>query len=281
MQMKELFLWIDRNIEHDLNIDTIVLRSGYCRRQLHNIFKKFTGHSVATYIRLKRISYMATMLRLTNLSVHDLSIRFGFSTQQEFCRVFKRHYNMTPTHYRRNRLWDMSKYYLDGTFTSELVSDVVYLEEKLIIGTANKYMLDMTDRDAFWQDTATHVIKNLKNKSKSTKKPFYTAIHYSKSSKKVGFLEVTYTIENDKKNSATITIHNGYFLKVSYYGSIDGIAGVPNSAYKYFLSRSGFSRKTGYDLELIEPIDNDIVKYSYHIPIEVDIQKSQIQYKKV
>jgi AraC family transcriptional regulator, mar-sox-rob regulon activator len=88
--VKDLYSWIDNNIESDLSVDEIVARSGYSRRHLYNLFVQQTGKSVAEYIRLKKLRYAATLLKLTHMSIVDISIRFGFDSSQSFSRLFKK-----------------------------------------------------------------------------------------------------------------------------------------------------------------------------------------------
>lgn len=99
--MINIFAWINKNIESPINVEDLVKISGYSRRHLHTLFMQYTGHSVAEYVRLKRLSYTAHLLKLTNLSVLDISLRYHYDSPQSFSRVFKRYYQMTPLAYRR------------------------------------------------------------------------------------------------------------------------------------------------------------------------------------
>lgn len=87
--MINIFAWIDNNIELKLSVDDVVNISGYSRRHLHNIFISHTGRSVAEYIRLKKLICASMLLKLTNLTVIDISVRFHFDSPQTFSQVFK------------------------------------------------------------------------------------------------------------------------------------------------------------------------------------------------
>ncbi|WP_337230485.1 AraC family transcriptional regulator, partial [Proteus terrae] len=57
-----------------------------------------------------RLSLSATLLRLTNLSVLEISITYLFNSQQNFSRAFKRYFKITPSAYRSCAYWDFTDY---------------------------------------------------------------------------------------------------------------------------------------------------------------------------
>ena len=55
-----------------------------------------TGQTLASYTRKRRLTLSAMALRLTSMPLIDIAVRFGFDNQQNFTRVFKSHFAMTP-----------------------------------------------------------------------------------------------------------------------------------------------------------------------------------------
>ncbi|SUF55093.1 right origin-binding protein [Salmonella enterica] len=94
--MINIFIWIDKHIEQKITVADIVKISGYSKRHLHNIFVQHSGKAVAEYIRLKKLQRASFFLKLTNLSVIEISERFNFDSPQTFSQVFKKYYAMTP-----------------------------------------------------------------------------------------------------------------------------------------------------------------------------------------
>lgn len=85
-------LWhIESNIENTpLDINDLVKYSGYSRRYLQLIFKRYTGVPIGSYIQLRRITRAATLLRATQLSILAISEQLFYDSQQTFTREFKK-----------------------------------------------------------------------------------------------------------------------------------------------------------------------------------------------
>ncbi|HFB2156673.1 TPA: helix-turn-helix transcriptional regulator, partial [Escherichia coli] len=75
------------------------------RRYLQILFTKIMGIPVGKYIQLRRITRAAILLRLTNLTIADISERLFFDSQQTFTREFKKNTGLTPLQYRKSKLW--------------------------------------------------------------------------------------------------------------------------------------------------------------------------------
>ncbi|EAT6372283.1 helix-turn-helix transcriptional regulator, partial [Salmonella enterica] len=87
-------------------MDILVNYSGYGRRYLQLLFKKHIEMPLWTYIRYRRITRAAYLIRLTPSTIIDIAIRLHFDSQQTFTREFKKVVGCTPLVYRKNLLWD-------------------------------------------------------------------------------------------------------------------------------------------------------------------------------
>ncbi|QDY42977.1 helix-turn-helix domain-containing protein [Candidatus Pantoea soli] len=97
----DLVDWIEANLTDELNIDLITRKSGYSKWHMQRMFKEMTGQTLASYTRKRRLTLAAMALRLTSMPLIDIAVRFGFDNQQNFTRVFKSHFSLTPGAYRR------------------------------------------------------------------------------------------------------------------------------------------------------------------------------------
>ncbi|MEX9542236.1 helix-turn-helix domain-containing protein, partial [Escherichia coli] len=88
--IREIILWIEKNLESRLSLDTVAEKSGYTKWHFQRLFKNQTGLALGSYIRARRLSCSAVALRLTNDSIMDISLRYRFDSQQTFCRAFKK-----------------------------------------------------------------------------------------------------------------------------------------------------------------------------------------------
>lgn len=94
--------WIDDNLHKPLRIDEIARHAGYSKWHLQRLFQHHTGESLGRYIREKKLRLAAQDLRSTDARVLDISLKYGFESQQSFTRLFTRKFNMSPGSYRRH-----------------------------------------------------------------------------------------------------------------------------------------------------------------------------------
>lgn len=66
-------------------------------------FKKFTGKTVASYLRELKCNRAGMMLRSTNLSILEISEYLGYDSLSHFNRIFKEYYGIPPAHYRKSK----------------------------------------------------------------------------------------------------------------------------------------------------------------------------------
>lgn len=101
----DLLVWIENNLEKKVLLDNVSDKAGYSKWYLQRIFRGETGISLATYIRHRKLSRAAVMLKMTSLGIIDISEKLGYSTQQTFTRTFKRHFGVAPGIYRGSPDW--------------------------------------------------------------------------------------------------------------------------------------------------------------------------------
>lgn len=93
--------WIDDNLHQPLRIDDIALHAGYSKWHLQRLFMQYKGESLGKYIRDRKLLLAARDLRDTDNKVYDISLKYGFDSQQTFTRIFTRTFHQPPGRYRR------------------------------------------------------------------------------------------------------------------------------------------------------------------------------------
>lgn len=101
----ELISWIEDNLDKKLALDDVASRAGYSKWHLQRIFRQETGMPLATYIRRRRLTESAGLLKMTGLPVIEIAERFTFSNQQAYTRTFTSHFSIPPDKYRRSEGW--------------------------------------------------------------------------------------------------------------------------------------------------------------------------------
>lgn len=115
--------YIEEHLDESLALERIAEAAAMSVPNLYRIFYAMTGHPIKEYIRKRRISEAACLLRQTDLSTIDIGFNCGFDTYQAFIKSFKRNTGLTPGLYRR----------VDLIYSFERISlneRVTYLEER-------------------------------------------------------------------------------------------------------------------------------------------------------
>ncbi|EJD3985087.1 helix-turn-helix transcriptional regulator, partial [Salmonella enterica] len=87
--------WIEGNLYKKMPTQYISEVSGYCGRYLREGFKKITGMSLVRYIRLRKLTEAAHLLRLTGRPITEIAMLYAFSSLQCFSRAFSRHFGIS------------------------------------------------------------------------------------------------------------------------------------------------------------------------------------------
>jgi len=95
--------YIKMNLGSSLMLTEIAVVAGLAPNYLSHAFKADTGFTVTQYIAKKRCEIAAKLLLTTDLAVHDISIYVGYDDSNYFTKVFKNHYDLTPTKFRQER----------------------------------------------------------------------------------------------------------------------------------------------------------------------------------
>lgn len=99
----DLLIWIENNLHTNLKIENISIKSGYSKWHLQRMFHKYFGISLGRYIRNRKITNAALLIKMSQLPMVEICVESGFSSQQTFARFFKKYYGVTPGYYRKTR----------------------------------------------------------------------------------------------------------------------------------------------------------------------------------
>ncbi|EEK8041227.1 helix-turn-helix transcriptional regulator, partial [Salmonella enterica subsp. enterica serovar Javiana] len=103
--IKFILNWVEKNIYTGENIGDLVGKTGYSRKTLETWFYKYSNITLGDYLLRRRMSRIAVLLRMTELSVSELSAMFHFYSSQNLSRAFKYFSGVTPTSYRKQEGW--------------------------------------------------------------------------------------------------------------------------------------------------------------------------------
>ena len=94
--------YIEANYMCSISTEDIAGAAGVHVGHLHRIFPEETGMTIGAYLTHLRIEKAKTLLMHTDISNSSIAGRTGFSSQQYFCRLFKKETGMSPQEYRKS-----------------------------------------------------------------------------------------------------------------------------------------------------------------------------------
>ncbi|WP_152393036.1 helix-turn-helix domain-containing protein [Paenibacillus guangzhouensis] len=93
--------YIEEHLYEPLSLESIAGSAMMSVPNLYRLFYAMTGHPIKEYVRKRRISEAANLLRYTDHTTIDIGMGCGFQTYQTFINTFKRSTGLTPGQYRQ------------------------------------------------------------------------------------------------------------------------------------------------------------------------------------
>lgn len=105
----EALTFIEQNFQNDISVEDIADNCGLNRSYFGKIFKEALGRTPQEFLLNYRMTKAAELLKLTRLSIGDISNAIGYENQLHFSRAFKNIYGISPREWRnRNQLSTLS-----------------------------------------------------------------------------------------------------------------------------------------------------------------------------
>ncbi|MFC5650652.1 helix-turn-helix domain-containing protein [Paenibacillus solisilvae] len=92
--------YMEEHLYEHVELEQIAAAAYMSVPSMYRIFYALTGHPLKEYIRKRRTSQAAIMLRQSKLPVVDIAVACGFESYQAFTKSFKKLVGLTPGSYR-------------------------------------------------------------------------------------------------------------------------------------------------------------------------------------
>ncbi len=100
--IKEAITYIEQNFQNDISIEELASTLGIDRSYFGKIFRKTMGKSPQEFLISYRMIKATELLQLTDLSIGNIGKAVGYENQLHFSRAFKKHYGVSPKHWRED-----------------------------------------------------------------------------------------------------------------------------------------------------------------------------------
>lgn len=96
----EIVSYINNHLSSPLRLDFLANKASISPYYFLRLFKNNTGFTPHEYILLSRVNLAKFTLKTTDMSIKEIALHCGFSSESSFCTAFKKSVQMTPSLYR-------------------------------------------------------------------------------------------------------------------------------------------------------------------------------------
>ena len=98
--VREATSFIEQNFQNNISVEDIAACCKLNRSYFGKIFRDAVGKSPQEFLISYRMTKAAELLKLTDLSIKDISNAVGYDSQLHFSRAFKKIYGLSPREWR-------------------------------------------------------------------------------------------------------------------------------------------------------------------------------------
>jgi len=118
-------LWfIESHLGTELTLDDIAAAAGVTRYHVTRAFGAATGRSVMRYVRERRLSRAALLLREGAPDILAVALDAGYGSHEAFTRAFRDHFAATPEAVRAQRSLDRCRFVEPIAMTETILADL-------------------------------------------------------------------------------------------------------------------------------------------------------------
>lgn len=277
---------VEDNLTEPISIQDITQQFEQSHWHFQRLFRAIVGVSIGQYLRERRLSEAAVIIKNSPLRIIDVAFQFNFESQEAFARAFKKNFLLTPTDYRskknvilpnfRHRLTlDKINYFWHKIQRQPALVD---LEQKIICGRSVEYKSHFVEgRDCVekvlphWTD----FLKEIKFIPHQTNKKLYGVAISSELQMREEYLNYLSGVEvssvSDSLEYSYLLLPAGQYASFRNIGLVTRLSALMDFIYGIWLPTSNFQRRKGYDFEIFDKkyslSDENSASY-YYLPIE-------------
>lgn len=119
--VKSVIALIENHIHENLTVKEVASVTGFDPDYFRQVFKQATGQTLTRFIKARKLSHAAFLLKNSTRKVTDIALEYGFGSHDVFIRRFKEQYHMTPTDFRKSNVTVKGTPILPGVFVPTVI----------------------------------------------------------------------------------------------------------------------------------------------------------------
>ena len=102
-EMKKILQYVIQHLEEEISLDTVALYANMNRSYFSRYFKSKTGENFVDFLARTRIEKAKELLRETDYTIDEISLRVGHVNKGYFTKVFKKVTGLNPGEFRKKK----------------------------------------------------------------------------------------------------------------------------------------------------------------------------------
>lgn len=95
--------YIETTLDGEINEKKVAQLSGYSYAMFSRLFSILTNMTLSEYIRSRRLSEAAILLKETNQKIIDIALQYGYESPDAFSNAFKNFHDATPSDVKKGK----------------------------------------------------------------------------------------------------------------------------------------------------------------------------------
>ncbi|MDP3387316.1 MAG: helix-turn-helix transcriptional regulator [Eubacteriales bacterium] len=98
--------YIETNLDKRITLTDVANNANFSEYHFHRIFSKFSNETLKQFITRIKMERSAIYLAInSDISITEIAFQYGYSCSSSYNKVFKKHYGVSPTEFRKEQEW--------------------------------------------------------------------------------------------------------------------------------------------------------------------------------
>lgn len=103
-QFKDIVDQIETSMDMNPNVLQLAEQTGLSPWHFQKLFKGLVGDSLGAYVRGRKLTKAADLLKHSQLGILDIALEVGFNSHEAFSRSFKQQFEISPSDFRESEI---------------------------------------------------------------------------------------------------------------------------------------------------------------------------------